>query len=1258
MTKFLNIDLDPNLGGDTSSDVLVSSQKAIKTYVDTKIPEKVSDLINDTGFITKDSNINGNAESASKLKTGRTITLTGGVTGNNKFDGSSDISIEATVDASKHKHLLKEIVTNRDGTYSTSLNSLDIISGAYIGSARSSKTFGLPAEQIEVEYSRDNGVTWTDYELDDSDKFLLFSEEKTNVYLGKGSDKANNTVNNQLRITISPWKADGSEEREVRLSSVYLYVSTNNNTLSCKLERSTIGNPDTYTTVFTNQSIQGYPGPNIIYFPTGSFGGSSTQTTNNFKYRLTFTQSTANSSYPSVSIQNIRFLGPESYLSPNNIVSFDRLYKVNQNFDATFPANVIADSFIGTATKAVSDATGNTIIDTYATKTEIANKQDLLVSGTNIKTINHQSLLGSGNIDVSSGGTDLPDQTGNAGKFLTTDGTSVSWATVNAAIWGNITGNLIDQKDLSDALALKANKSDLTSLATKTELTTETNARSEADKTLQTNINNVSTDLTNEIDRAKGVESGLDTRVTTIEGKIPEAATSTNQLADKDFVNSSIANMAAHYITSDASGSSNFASVTALLVGPYYYGGQEHQPEKNDYAVVEADENHIDSITGEKPTTRYICTSTGTPVNWSYQYTVNKSTFTSDQWKAINSKATLENIAQIAVNTNDITSHKADVNNPHKVTKDQVGLGNVDNTSDADKPVSTATGTAIKTVSDSVSSLETRVSTNEDDIAMNKDEIGTLTTDMSTAKTDITNLKTSVNSQATLISDLQDSKQDKITDLDTIRSGAAAGATAVQPAAIADMETKTNAAETYQPKGDYATSTELATKADTTTVNTELAKKQDKLVSGTNIKTVNGETLLGAGDIQIASGGGAMPVGAIFSTPRTGTIEGAVEANGGEYNIADYSGEGSIGALLTAGSIVYVSKTEFQTQVANTGACGSFGWNGAGKTLYAWADKKQPSTLIYTDTQNPTTSSELFEANGTNITDSKWIIDVASDYSEIQTQDERSHDYTYSRDSANDIAGTDPTFLVPKLDGVYIVGATENIGDILPEQLPNIKGSITAVGWAAVDGGPTATGFASATASGARADNHGSGSGGGTVDFDASRSSSAYTDNGVVRPKSVQYRVMVQLATGATDEALETCTSVLSDVSALKLGVAGLKDGSGFSVNGKKTIVRWGLPDYTAGVSIPDATHSGTEYTTWYTATADGVIMGSLKRNTAGTSYLAVGEQEIQEYGSQRGGDVFAINITVCAGDVLSFKNNVGTGTATNCTFFPFKGAQ
>lgn len=44
---------------------------------------------------------------------------------------------------------------------------------------------------------------------------------------------------------------------------------------------------------------------------------------------------------------------------------------------------------------------------------------------------------------------------------------------------------------------------------------------------------------------------------------------------------------------------------------------------------------------------------------------------------------------------NDLNNHKADTNNPHKVTKDQVGLSNVDNTSDVNKPVSVAQQNAI-----------------------------------------------------------------------------------------------------------------------------------------------------------------------------------------------------------------------------------------------------------------------------------------------------------------------------------------------------------------------------------------------------------------------------------------------------------------------------------------------------------------------------------------------------------------------------------
>lgn len=62
---------------------------------------------------------------------------------------------------------------------------------------------------------------------------------------------------------------------------------------------------------------------------------------------------------------------------------------------------------------------------------------------------------------------------------------------------------------------------------------------------------------------------------------------------------------------------------------------------------------------------------------------------------------------QITDNLSTLTTHIANVANPHAVTKTQVGLGNADNTSDADKPVSTATQTALNLKADAANSALT-----------------------------------------------------------------------------------------------------------------------------------------------------------------------------------------------------------------------------------------------------------------------------------------------------------------------------------------------------------------------------------------------------------------------------------------------------------------------------------------------------------------------------------------------------------------------
>jgi len=69
----------------------------------------------------------------------------------------------------------------------------------------------------------------------------------------------------------------------------------------------------------------------------------------------------------------------------------------------------------------------------------------------------------------------------------------------------------------------------------------------------------------------------------------------------------------------------------------------------------------------------------------------NIALFSSTTGKAIKNGPAISSKAD----TSALTSHTSNTSNPHSVTASQVGLGNVNNTSDANKPVSTATQTAL-----------------------------------------------------------------------------------------------------------------------------------------------------------------------------------------------------------------------------------------------------------------------------------------------------------------------------------------------------------------------------------------------------------------------------------------------------------------------------------------------------------------------------------------------------------------------------------
>jgi hypothetical protein len=83
----------------------------------------------------------------------------------------------------------------------------------------------------------------------------------------------------------------------------------------------------------------------------------------------------------------------------------------------------------------------------------------------------------------------------------------------------------------------------------------------------------------------------------------------------------------------------------------------------------------------------------------------------------------LSNNENIGTNTTNLDSHVTDSNNPHQVTAEQVGLENVDNTSDADKEVSTATQSAIDSINGEVSNNTTNITDNSNNIQTNNTNI-------------------------------------------------------------------------------------------------------------------------------------------------------------------------------------------------------------------------------------------------------------------------------------------------------------------------------------------------------------------------------------------------------------------------------------------------------------------------------------------------------------------------------------------------------
>ncbi len=113
---------------------------------------------------------------------------------------------------------------------------------------------------------------------------------------------------------------------------------------------------------------------------------------------------------------------------------------------------------------------------------------------------------------------------------------------------------------------------------------------------------------------------------------------------------------------------------------------------------------------------------------------------------------------------NNLSSHIADTNNPHSVTKEQIGLSDVDNTSDMDKPVSMAVQAELEMLSLSIEGKADKTETESIlqtlENKADKSDLEALSEDYNTTKnafdTDIRRLSSAQGNQGIILNEIDD----------------------------------------------------------------------------------------------------------------------------------------------------------------------------------------------------------------------------------------------------------------------------------------------------------------------------------------------------------------------------------------------------------------------------------------------------------------------------------------------------------------------
>ena len=502
-------------------------------------------------------------------------------------------------------------------------------------------------------------------------------------------------------------------------------------------------------------------------------------------------------------------------------------------------------------------------------ETSLGNKQDTLVSGVNIKTVNGQSIVGEGDVVIE--GTDSYTKTESDAKYATkSDLNSKADISTVEALSTEVAAN----RTATTALTSKVNEDSEKIASLDTEMDNKANS---ADVPTNTQFNSLAGEVANKADKTSvytkqevdnKVASKQDTLTAGNGITITKSENKTIISSTSPTVQTGETGTADNYIYSSGSGNKNVISqietnsdVDDTLKNPNYV------PIKvtgwNGQGATSAS-TRILGATGDRA--GVMSAADKTKLDGIDMTTKQDKLTSGENIKTINGESILGS-GNLVIESADAYT-KAEADEKFATNTQVTELTSNVRTLQTDKQDKLVSGTNIKTINgDSIlgnGNLVIQSGTSNWDDIQGKPQFAEVATsgdyndlinkpaipDVSglATKEEIADMETKSNAAATYAT------KEEIPSLEGYLTETAASETyatkqelgnkldtATYNSEKAGFETKENAAATYQVKGDYATKSEMT-------------GKQDTLVSGTNIKTINGKSILGEGNIKITSG--------------------------------------------------------------------------------------------------------------------------------------------------------------------------------------------------------------------------------------------------------------------------------------------------------------------------------------------------------------------------------------------------------------------